>query len=94
MLKIQYNDKPPTYPNDRFDPSAKYRRELQFLSKHPFRNNIISKLSEKFDNNCLLLVDYIEHGEELYGILKSTCKNKQVFFIRGDLTFEDSEEVK
>ena len=94
VIKIQYKDKPPSYPGDRYDPTAKYRREHQFLSKHKFRNNVISKLSEKFDNNCLIMIDYIEHGEELYGILKEHCKNKKVFFIRGDVDVDEREKVK
>lgn len=94
VVKIEYKDKPPVFPADRYNPSAKYRREQQFLAKHPFRNGIISKLSERFDNNCLIMVDYIEHGEELYGKLKSECKNKQVFFIRGEVAIDEREKVK
>lgn len=94
VIKIQYNDKPKTYPEDRYDPTARYRREHQFLAKNQFRNTVISKLSERFDNNCLIMVDYIEHGEELYGELKSQCKNKRVFFIRGEVGVEDREKVK
>ena len=94
VLKIEYNDKPEVFPNDRFDPTAKFRREQQFIAKNPFRNNVISKLSGNFDNNSLIMVDYIEHGEELYGKLKSECKNKQVFFIRGDVAVDEREKVK
>jgi superfamily II DNA or RNA helicase len=94
VVKIEYKDKPPVFPADRYNPSAKYRREHQFLGKHPFRNGIISKLSENFDNNCLIMVDYIEHGEELYGKLRSECRNKQVFFIRGEVAIEEREKVK
>lgn len=94
VIKLEYKDKPPVYQKDRYDPTAKFRREHQFLSKNKFRNSIISKLSGKFDNNCLIMVDYIEHGEELYGILKSQCENKNVFFIRGDVAIEEREKVK
>lgn len=94
VLKIVYKDKPPVFPNDRYDPTAKFRREYEFLSKHKFRNNILSKLSEKFDNNSLIMIDRIDHGEELYGILKSNCKNKQVFFIRGEVEVEERERVR
>lgn len=94
VVKIEYKDKPPVFPADRYNPSAKYRREHQFLAKHPFRNGIISKLSERFDNNCLIMVDYIEHGEELYGLLRSACKDKKVFFIRGEVAIEEREKVK
>ena len=94
VLKIEYDEKPPTYPADRYDPTARFRREQEFLSKNKFRNTIIKKLSEKFDNNCLIMIDRIEHGEELYGILESQCKNKQVYFIRGEVAVEEREKVK
>lgn len=94
VIKIQYNDKPQSFPGDRYDPTARYRREHQFLAKNPFRNTVISKLSERFDNNCLIMVDYIEHGEELYGELKSQCKDKRVFFIRGEVDIDERERVK
>ena len=45
-------------------------------------------------NNCLILVDYISHGEELYNSLTSACKNKQVYFIRGEVPVEERDEVK
>lgn len=94
VLKLEYKSKPPVFPGDRYDPGAKFRREYDFLAKSTFRNNIISKLSNKFDNNCLIMVDYIEHGEELYGVIKSKCKDKQVFFIRGDVEVEERDRVK
>jgi superfamily II DNA or RNA helicase len=94
VLKLIYNEKPPTFPADRYDPSARFRREQQFLAKNTFRNNILAKLSQGFDNNSLIMVDYIDHGEELYGILRSQCKNKQVFFIRGEVAVEERDKVK
>jgi len=94
VIKIEYKDKPPTYPSDRYDPSARFRREIQYIGKNKFRNSIISKLSRRFDNNCLIMVDYIEHGEELYGILEAECKNKKVFFIKGEIAVEERDKVK
>lgn len=94
VIKIEYNEKPPVYPADRYDPGAKFRREQQFIAKSSFRNEIISKLSDKFDNNCLIMVDYIDHGEELYGVLSSVCKNKKVYFIKGEVPVEDRDKVK
>ena len=94
VLRIEYKDKPPVFPSDRYDPGAKYRREGQYLLKNKFRNSIINKLCNNFDNNGLIMIDYIEHGEELYGILKSQCKNKQVFFIRGEVAVDERDKVR
>lgn len=94
VLKLHYKDKPPSYANDRFDPTARFRREQEFISKNSFRNKVITKLSETFNNNSLIMIDRIDHGEELYGILSTVCKNKRVFFIRGDVAVEEREKVR
>lgn len=94
VVKIEYKDKPQSFPKDRYDPGAKFRREQQFIAKNQFRNGIIGKLGEKFDNNCLIMIDYIEHGEELYGVLSKCCPDKQVFFIKGEVPVKDRDRVK
>lgn len=94
VIKLDYKGKPQTFPNDRYDPGAKFRREYEFLSKNKFRNNIICKLSNKFDNNCLIMVDYIEHGEQLFGELKAQCPDKRVYFIRGEVEVHERDRVK
>jgi len=40
------------------------------------------------------MVDYIEHGEKLYSILKKNNPDKQVYFIRGDVDVKDRDKVK
>ena len=40
------------------------------------------------------MVDYIAHGEELFGILKSQCKNKRVFFIRGEVAVDERDKIR
>ena len=94
IIKIEYLDKPKSFPADRYDPSARYRRELEFTSTNSFRNEVIGKLCGKFDNNCLILIDYISHGEALYENLSNLCKNKQVYFIRGEVPVEERDKVK
>jgi len=69
-----------------------YRREIDTLIKSSFRNSCITKLSTQLNNNSLILVDYIEHGEIIYNLLKHT--NKQVFFIRGSVEVSEREKIK
>lgn len=73
---------------------SQYRDELNFLYTHEKRNNFISQLSNKLSNNTLILVNHIIHGENLLEAVKNTCKNKQVFFIRGDVEVEEREKIK
>ena len=52
------------------------------------------KLLNKFDKNALILIDYIEHGEILLEYVKQHCKDKKVYFIRGDVAVEDRDKVR
>lgn len=92
ILDVQYKSKPPAPETN--SPTERYRKELEFISKNKFRNNLLKKLSKKFDNNCLIMVDYIEHGEILYDKLTKECKNKQVYYIRGEVDIEEREKVR
>jgi len=88
IIEIQYN-KPiiPKLTNNA------YRNELDYLYNHRQRNLIISKLSGKIPNNTLILVNHILHGEKLFEVM-SSLPNKQVFFIRGEVSVEDRNKVK
>jgi len=94
VLKLEYTNSPPSCRGSLVDPGKRYRNELKFISSNEFRNNVISKLCKKFDNNALIMVDYINHGEILYESIKKHCKDKQVFFIRGSVPVEDRDHVK
>jgi len=45
-------------------------------------------------NNSLVMVDYIEHGELLFNLIKEQHPNKQVFFIRGEVEISEREKVR
>ncbi len=71
-----------------------YRDELNFIYTHKERNRIIGALSNKLQNNTLILVNHIVHGEALLETLKEVCKDKQVFFIRGEVEVGERENIK
>ena len=94
VLKLHYKTEPEFIKKkDIISPTQKYRRELEFLFKNDFRNKTISQICNNLDNNCLVLVDFIEHGETLFKILTEYCKNKQVFFIKGEVEVEDRKKI-
>lgn len=70
-----------------------YRNELEYIYQHKIRNMFIQKLCNKLENNTLILVNHIVHGECLYNLLKNHLK-KQVFFIRGEVEVEERERIK
>jgi len=71
-----------------------YREELQRLITSTFRNKVITKLSTKLNNNALVMVDYIEHGELLYNQIKQQAPDKQVFFVRGEVEIEERDRIR
>ena len=93
-LKYETQPKYVLYPSEPLTPTKRYRREIDFIINSNFRNNIISKLSEKFDKNSLILIDYIEHGEILFDYIQQRCKDKKVYFIRGSVAVEDRDEIR
>lgn len=84
----------PKYPETLRNASDKYREEIKFLINSKFRNSFISKIINKINQNSLILVDYIDHGLILEKTLKENIKNKQIFFIRGEVEIDEREKVK
>jgi superfamily II DNA or RNA helicase len=74
--------------------SENYRNEIDFLKMSSFRNEVIQKLSNNSSNNVLILVDYIDHGEAIFNKLKHNLKNKEVFYIKGDVEIVDRERIR
>ena len=87
ILEIEYKQTP-----QRLTDNA-YRNELHFIYTNSFRNNLIRGLCSKLNNNTLVLVNHIEHGEILLQEL-STIDTKKVFFIRGEVEVEEREKIK
>jgi len=92
ILKMEYIAEPER--GDRSNPSDRYRKELDFLMENKFRNNTISNISKKINNNALILIDYIKHGQLLYDHISENCPDKKCYFIRGDVEVEDRDKVR
>lgn len=92
VLRIKYLREPEA--GKRGEPLDGYQKEMNFIIESEFRNNTIAKLSKNVDNNCLILLDYIKHGEMLYRTLKDACPDKQIFFIRGDVDVDQRETIR
>ena len=90
-LNIEYNVKPDY---NEVSASQRYLTELEFIHNSDFRNLLISKVIDKFKNNCLILIDHIAHGEKLYDKLSTNLKDKQVFFIQGSVEVEDRLKIQ
>ena len=88
VINVKYNDKP-LY----ISGGNNFKTELDFIYTNDFRNNIIDNICNKFNNNSLVLVNHLAHGDALYNKL-SQSKNKQVFFVKGEVEVETRDEIK
>ena len=93
ILNLLYKDRPTRIINSG-NPTDNYRNELQFLSYNKFRNKVIQMTCNNFNNNTLILINNIDHGQHLYDLLSTNLKNKKVFFIRGEVDVEERDKVK
>ena len=75
------------------DAKLNYRLELDFIYENQFRNNMINQICANFNNNILVLVNHLKHGETLYDLM-STLKDKRVYFVQGELEVEERENIK
>ena len=73
--------------------SQRYLFELDFIHNSEFRNKVIKSVVGKLNNNCLILVDHIAHGDVLYKTL-SDLQNKRVYFIQGSVEIEDRQKIQ
>jgi superfamily II DNA or RNA helicase len=88
ILQIHYTDNIPRISNN------KYRNELEYLYKNAKRNKLLSDISKKLNNNCLILVNHIEHGESVFDFISKLNPDKRVYFIQGSTPVEERERIK
>lgn len=95
ILKIKH-DQLPKFTVNNLTPASAYNQEIEFLINHSRRNEIISKLASRLDQNTIIMVDRIDHGISLEEKLKQLCKEtkKDVYFIRGSTDIEEREQIR
>jgi len=89
-IKLNYDFKPDY---TAVSSAQKYLLELDYIHNSMFRNKVIKQLAHNFKNNCLILIDHIAHGDNLYKELL-TLTDKQVFFIQGSVEVEERRRVQ
>ena len=93
ILQITYKN-PINSDIDFKKPTEAYKQECNFIFENEYRNKIISYFAEKFDNNILILVNQLKHGEILLELLKKNIPQKGIFFVRGSMITEERENIR
>lgn len=93
IFNIQYNTKPAYVKSG--STTANYLAELDFLKSSTYRNNVIKSICNNFNQNILILVNHIEHGEKLFQLLTDKLSEKKsIYFIRGEVDVDEREKIK
>lgn len=88
IIQIKYKNRPVPNPavND-------FRNELDFIYNSKFRNDVLKAVSLKCNNNVLILVNHIAHGQSLFDHLQSSLTTRKVYFIKGEVEVEERARV-
>ena len=87
ILDITYKCKPLRLTDN------EYRDELSFIYDNKYRNEVIGTICKRLNNNTLVLVNHLAHGETMFNYL-SNISDRQVFYIRGEIEVEERERIK
>lgn len=70
----------------------KYQEELTYLYNHERRNDIIKKLCSNISNNSLVLVNHLDHCDNIESVLRSS-DNKKVFVVKGETPVDERVRI-
>lgn len=68
--------------------------EKDYVHKSEKRLELIGKITQKCDNNTLILFHTIEYGQMIFSYLKSKFPDKDFFYIDGTVKNRSREEIK
>lgn len=76
--------------------SLSYKDELEYIIDHPRRNEFIKNLVMKLKGNSIVFYRFVEkHGKVIYELIKEELpKDRKVFFISGDVSGEERENIR
>ena len=74
--------------------SDAFRIEKDLIQQSDKRIDFIKKLVDKCQSNTLVLFHTIEYGQKIFNELKSSCPNKDFFYIDGEINNKQREFIK
>lgn len=75
--------------------SYDYNQELEYLISNERRNNFIKNLAISLTGTTLVLFQRVEkQGKYLYNIIKNSCGDRNVYYISGEVSGDDREQIR
>lgn len=74
----------------------KYQDEIKFLVANKKRNDFIKNLALSLEKTSIVLVNYIEHGQEIYNALMNSkyLNGRSVYYIFGAIEGTERERIR
>lgn len=83
------------YPLDQSTEKFDYQQELSYIFADNRRNNFLLNLVKKLEGNTLILVARVnEHGKVLEELFKNNIKDRNVYFIHGEVKGQERDELR
>ena len=74
--------------------SDAFRIEKDLIQQSDKRIDFIKKLVDKCQSNTLVLFHTIEYGQRIFNDLKTSCPNKDFYYIDGEINNKQREFIK
>ena len=71
-----------------------YADEVEFLTTNPKREAFIRNIALTFKGVVLVLFNRIEQGKDLYELIKEKSKDREVFYIAGEVDADSREKIR
>jgi len=68
-----------------------YQDEVKFISKHEKRNKFIRNLALAQTGNTLVLFRFVDHGKELFEMIKKKNPQREIYFVAGETNVDARE---
>lgn len=73
---------------------ATYKEEIDFIVENEARNRFIMKFAASLDGNSIIMVNMVEHGENLYRWMKEALPDRDIFLYTGSTKADEREAIR
>lgn len=72
-----------------------YEEEIKWITSNPKRNKFIKNLAVNCSGTTLVFFRFVEHGKAMFDLIKEAVgESRSVFFIDGDVSKEEREDIR
>lgn len=73
---------------------AQYKEEIDFIISNVARNKFIMSFAANLKGNSIIMVNMVEHGENLYNWMKEALPDRDIFLYTGSTKADERERIR